>query len=204
MTVEIGLTDGPTNTQYASLAALSAHYQQNSCLEPLAQVQMALKRRDFTPVDKLVQVLVSILAGCETVSEVNTYLKSELGLAQIWGWGRFVDQSNLSRTLDGLTLMNIEQLRHSTTTIWRTHSRTVAHDWRSYLWLDFDLSGLPCSPRAEASQKGYFSGKKTSVDVNWPGSAPSPIEKPYGRMFFQAIDTPVIACSRLCRGQKMP
>jgi hypothetical protein len=35
------------------------------------------------------------------------------------------------------------------------------------LWLDYDLSGLPCSERAEASQKGYFSDKKTHRDANW-------------------------------------
>jgi hypothetical protein len=35
-----------------------------------------------------------------------------------------------------------------------------------YLWLDYDLSGLPCSLQAEASQKGYFSDKNT-LDANW-------------------------------------
>jgi hypothetical protein len=39
-------------------------------------------------------------------------------------------------------------------------------DWRKYLWLDFDLSGLPCGAQAEASQKGYFSDKKTCVAGN--------------------------------------
>jgi hypothetical protein len=40
------------------------------------------------------------------------------------------------------------------------------HDGRGYLWLDFDLSGLPCRPQAEASQKGYFADKKTSTGGN--------------------------------------
>jgi hypothetical protein len=62
--------------------------------------------------------------------------------------------------------MNIEQLRQAGTQIWQTCSQTFGRDWRGYLWLDFDLSGLPCSPRAEASQKGYFSGKKTVLVVN--------------------------------------
>jgi len=62
--------------------------------------------------------------------------------------------------------MNIAQLRTETTAIWRTISRARQHDWRAFLLLDFDLSGLPCSPRAEASQKGYFSGKKTYPDAN--------------------------------------
>ncbi|RLF37835.1 MAG: hypothetical protein DRN21_05925 [Thermoplasmata archaeon] len=161
MTIEIELTDGLTNTRYAPLAVLLAHYRRDHRLAPLDQVRIPIKERVFSPADKLIQVFLSVLAGCETLSEVNSKLKPEVGLAAVWGWGRFVDQSTLSRTLDALTLTNIEQLRRSVTTIWLPHSQVRRHDWRGFLWLDFDLSGLPCSPRAEGSQKGYFGGKKT-------------------------------------------
>lgn len=166
MNIEFGLTDELTNTQYAPLAALSAHYQAQHILKALADIQIPMKKRDFSPSDKLIQVLLSILAGCETLSEVNTRLKSEVCLAQVWHWDRFVDQSNLSRTLDALTLKQIAALRAVVTNIWRVHGQTPQHDWRGYLWLDFDLSGLPCGKQAEASQKGYFSGKKTSPAAN--------------------------------------
>ena len=161
MTYEFGLTDEYTNTQYAPLAALLAHYQKNQVLAPLDEVEVPVKRCDFTGQTKLKQVMVSILAGCETLSEVNQKLKPEVHLATVCEWPRFADQSGLSRTLDALTLMNIEQLRQAETQIWREQSQTRLHDWRGHLWLDFDLSGLPCGKRAEKSQKGYFSGKKT-------------------------------------------
>lgn len=166
MTLEFAQTDELVNTQYAPLAALLAHYQQNQVFKPLHEVEVVMKSRDFTPHDKLKQVVVSILAGCRTLSEVNQKLKPEWGLAQIGNWPRFADQSGLSRTLDSLTLMNINQLRQAQTQIWRKHSQTCSHDWRGYLWLDFDLSGLPCGKRAQASQKGYFSGKKTAEAAN--------------------------------------
>jgi hypothetical protein len=166
MKIEFGLTDGSFNTQFAPLAALLAHYQQIQVLAPLEKVALQMKTRDFSPVCKLKQVLVSILAGCETLTAFNSEMDGEVNLAAIWGWERFADQSTLSRTLDALTLMNIEQLRTATTAIWRSISLTRQHDWRGFLLLDFDLSGLPCSPRAEASQKGYFSGKKTSLDAS--------------------------------------
>jgi len=166
MTIEFGFTDELVNTQYAPLAALSIHYQRNLTLKPLERVQIQMKKRDFEPTSKLVQVLLSILAGCVTLSEVNVKLRSEPGLAKIWKWKRFADQSCLSRTLDALTLTNIDQLRDSTTAIWRHQGQTLHHDWRGFLWLDFDLSGLPCGKQAEESQKGYFAGKKTSLDAN--------------------------------------
>ena len=161
MTIELGLTDELCNTQYAPLAALCAHYQQNQVLAPLAEVQIQQRKRDFSPSDKLIQVFLSILAGCKTLYEVNTYLKSESDLAAIWGWDRFVDQSSLSRTLDALSLKHLQPLRQATTEIWRTHSQIPGRNWRGHLWIDFDLSSLPCGPQAEKSQKGYGSGKKT-------------------------------------------
>ena len=166
MNLKIGLTEELTNTQFAPLAVIFALYQQNNRLEPLKNVLLEMRTRDFSPTDKLIQVLVGILAGCETLSETNSRLKGEGQLACALGWERFADQSNLSRTLDELSQKQIDRLRESTTQIWRAHSQVTHRDWRSYLWLDFDLTGLPCGPLAEASQKGYFGDKKTPVDAN--------------------------------------
>jgi hypothetical protein len=164
MNIELGLLNGNSvNTQYAPLAMLSALYQQNKTLEPLKAVQVSMKSVTYTPLDKLRQGWLSILSGCEYISEINTLLRPDTTLAQVWNQSAFTDQSNVSRTLDRLTLMNIDQLRSAVTDIWRSRSRTLAHDWRGYLWLDFDLSGLPCGKQGEASTKGYFSGKKTSL-----------------------------------------
>ena len=68
--------------------------------------------------------------------------------------------------LDALTLMNIEQLDGAVRTIWRRHSATLKRDWRAYLWLDCDLSGLLSGKQAQGGTKGYFSGKKTLADAN--------------------------------------
>lgn len=166
MPIEFGLTNELCNTQYAPLAALCAHYQQNQVLAPLTEVQIEQRKRDFSPSDKLIQVFLSILAGCKTLNEANIRLKSETGMAAIWGWDRFADQSCLSRTLDALSLEHLPSLRRATTKIWRTHSQTANHNWRGHLWIDYDLSSLPCSPRAEKSHKGYSSGKKTWLDAS--------------------------------------
>jgi len=160
MAIEFGFTDEYCNTQYAVLAALCAHYQQKQMFKPLEQVENGRKERDFRFSDKLIQVFLSALAGCETLSEVNSKLKAESGLAQLWGWKRIADQSALSRTLDQISLKQIGQLRQATTQIWRSHSQITDHNWHGYFWLDYDLSSLPCGPQAVAAQKGYASGKK--------------------------------------------
>jgi hypothetical protein len=203
MTIEFGLTDELVNTKYAPLAALAVRYQRNQTLEPLEGVRIPMKHRGFTPADKLQHILVSILAGCVTLSEVNTKLGPEPRLAQVWQWKQFADQCSLSRTLDALTLMNIDQLREAVTLIWRDTGQTLQHDWRGYLWLDFDLSGLPCSKQAEESQKGYFSGKKTRPVDNWLGSAPSSTEKRSGQICSPAANTRSIASNQRCWPPKM-
>lgn len=160
MTIAFELTDEICNTQYGPLAALLVHYQKQKTLGPLAEVQIPIKKYQYSPSSKLEQVLLSVLTGCETLTEFNTKVRPEQALAKMWGLEQFSDQSNLSRTLDALTLMNIEQLDEAIDRIWQPHSQIQHHDWRGFLWLDFDLSGLPCGKQAQASQKGYFSGKK--------------------------------------------
>lgn len=180
MSIEFGLTKELVNTQYAPLAALIFHYEQSQRLKPLEWVLIPIKTKAFSPTSKLKQVLYSILAGCEYLFEVNIKLKPELALAQVCRLEHFSDQSTLSRTLDALTLMNIDQLRTAVTTIWQQDSQTLAHDWRGFLWFDFDLSGLPCGKQAQEGKKGYFSGKKTLRGANWLGLAPSNMVKPSG------------------------
>ena len=168
MRIEIKVTENKQESEtwsnYAGLAVLLAHYRAKNRLAPLATLDGVMQKRDFSVSDKLSQVLLSILMGCQTLSETNRVCPTEKVLAQVGGWERFADQSSLSRTLDALTLKQIEQLRQSTTAIWRQESQIRQRDWRGYLWLDFDLSGLPCAAQAEASQKGYFSEKKR----HWP------------------------------------
>jgi hypothetical protein len=160
MAIELGLTKRSTDTKFAPLVALSVYYQQRELLKPLETVTVPIKTRNFSPVSKLEQVLLSILCGCEHLSAFNTQVKPERLFAQVWHLPSFADQATLSRTLDELTLTNLTELNRAVHTIWRGRSATFAHDWRGFLWLDFDLSGLPCGPQAEASQKGYFSEKK--------------------------------------------
>jgi hypothetical protein len=164
MNMKFGFTNETFNTQYAPLGMLLALYQQKQVLKPLENVTTTAKIVHFSLTDKLEQVLVSILSGCDTISEVNTKLRGDIPLAKAGGWDCFADQSTLSLALDSLSQMNIEQLRDATTQIEQKDGQAPSHDWRGFLWLDYDLSGLICSQQAEGSEKRYFSGKKTLQD----------------------------------------
>ena len=160
MSLDFGLTEERINSQFAPLAALAYYWQREKLFDPVKEIEINVKKREFSPQDKLLQVLVSILSGCEHLYLVQTRLKPELMLAKSWGWSRFADHSTLSRFLDQLTPINLLELRRAGESIWKKNSRTHRHDWRGFLWLDFDLSGLPSSKKAEGANKGYFSGKR--------------------------------------------
>lgn len=189
MTLTFGLTDELVNTQFAPVAALSAYYQTYEVLKPLETVAVPMKTVNYSPANKLFQVFLSVLTGCEYLSMVNTRLRPERKLAQVWRNERFAHQATLSETLDGLTLTNLVQLDAAVRQICRRCGRAHHHDWRGFLRLDFDLSALPCGKQAEGSQKGFFSGKKTSPDGNWHESALSTITKHSGQTSFQATGT---------------
>ena len=166
MRLQFGLTNDLTDTQYAPLAALAAYYKAENALAPLQSVTSAGKTGDFTLSEKLTQVILSILAGCQYISMVNTKLRPERRLAQVERIDRFADQSTLARALNELSRLNLSQLRVAVRQISNSCSHTRQHDWRGFLQLDFDLSALPCGKQAEEGRKGYASDKKTALCAN--------------------------------------
>lgn len=166
MPIEFGLTTELVNTQFAPVAALAGYYEGQAILAPLQLVTPVTTKRDYSLDNQLTQILLSILTGCEYLSVANTRLRPEQKLAQLYRIDGFANQSTLSRTLDGLTQMNLVQLEASVRQISQSCSRTRRHDWRGFLELDFDLSGLPCGQQAQGAKKGYFAGKKTVLGGN--------------------------------------
>jgi len=166
MGIEFGLTTGSFNTKYGPLAALGWQFQVRERLKPMEKVQDEAGNPEFSLADKLIQVLISIMANCEYICEVNSRLRSERLLAQAWGFDRYLEQSSLALALNRLSRTNLSQLGQAVQAIWSENSRALGHDWRGLLWLDLDLSGLLCGKEAEGSEKGYFSGKKMLLDAN--------------------------------------
>lgn len=84
MPLKFELTKKSVNTQFGPVAALLAYYQQQEVLEPLKNVVPAVKKSDFLLDNQLTQILLSILTGCEYLSQVNTCLRPERKLAQVY------------------------------------------------------------------------------------------------------------------------
>src|SRR6266545_551650 len=104
----------PNETNFAPLGVLGYCLTRTNFLWPfLTAVHLPLKAVDHTPASKLLDVLVSILAGCRAISQVNTRLRPDTALARAWGRTQFADQSTLARTLDRFRDEQVQQLRAS-------------------------------------------------------------------------------------------
>jgi hypothetical protein len=172
----VGLCRMQGNTSFAPLAALGYYLRQQDFFAPIRhEVKLKMKTVKHEPHEKLIDCLVSILVGCRNLGQSNLRLRSDEVLAAVWGRRRFAEQSTLWDTLDAFTGENVAQLRAALTTISRREAKAPAQlAGLQRLTVDFDLSGLPASPRAEGSTKGYFSGKKTKLAANWRGRAVRP------------------------------
>ena len=154
-------------TGHAPLAVLGYYWQQKGCFDPLEQVQPDIKTVFHSPPAKLLDVVVSILAGYEALSVGSNHLRADLALARAWQRKQFADHSGLSRTLNALRPEEILWLRRAVTSIYHRMGYAHRHTLSTEpLWFDLDLSFLPAGRRAEGSMKGYGAGKKTNAVVN--------------------------------------
>ena len=191
MTTKIRLQAMPEESGFAPLGVLGYCLMRTKFLASVfSELALPVKKIEHAANDKLLDVLVSILAGCRAIYQVNTRLRPDLALAQAWGREHFASQANLARTLDAFTQENVAQLRQGSQALFRRESRTLAHDFeQDWLWLDIDLTPLPASKYAQDSSKGKISGKKTNMVVNWPGSMHPSIMKRYFHRCTQVSNT---------------
>ena len=149
----------PQFSPHASLAALVAHVKARGIFDELcSRVQIDQKTVKDSPSDKLLDILLTLLCGAQSLVQLNTLLRADPALQQAAGRTRCAEQSVAQQTLDAATTENVEQLQQVLTTLLQRHSQVTRHSFRAdWLVLDVDLTGMPAGTQAEHSVKGYFS-----------------------------------------------
>jgi hypothetical protein len=152
-------------TTHAPLCALGNVIQEKKLLEPIhRRVEIPQKVLEYRPTDKLVFVTLGIMAGAETVFDLNTVLRPHQPLLAAFGYETCADQSVIQQTLSAATEANVQQLEQAQKEIWHSHNQILLlmsnPKEAPPLTLDLDLSPLPASKAAEQSKKGYVAKKK--------------------------------------------
>jgi Transposase DDE domain group 1 len=146
----------------ASLVALGLHMQQLGLWTVISQhVTIKQKVLKHTPLDKLLDCFINILAGGIGVVEVNTRVRPDRAVQRAFGRKECADQSTISDTLNSCNAENVSQLRTALTLIFRQHSQAYRHDYQAeWQLLDVDVTGMPAGRQGEGVSKGYFAHQK--------------------------------------------
>src|SRR3989440_8823037 len=157
-------TTKPTQqfTGCASLAALGVHLRQRDVFGPIRKtVRIAQKTVKHTPIDKVYDAFISLLAGAHGLVEINTRLRADPALQKAFGRSSCAEQSVVQETLDHCSAENVSQMEQALDTIYRQHSQGYRHDYQaSFQVLDVDMSGMPCGKKAAFASKGYFAKQR--------------------------------------------
>lgn len=161
-------------TRFAPLVALGYFIREQELLSPLfSRIKFPTHLHTVHPTAALIDLWVSILAGCRSVSQINTQIRPDRLLAQAWGRECFCEQSTIARVLDACQSEQVSQLRAGIQAVHRWIGQATRHPWElAPLVVDIDLTGLPAGRQAEGSTKGYFSGKRGLADGSYAASQP--------------------------------
>jgi hypothetical protein len=157
-------------------------------------VHVKQKTIKHTPVEKITDAFIAILAGAHGLAEINTRVRSDAALQRAFGRSCCAEQSVVQETLDACDAENIRQMKHAFKALMKSHSRAYCHTYKTRLQLlDVDMTGLPCGRRAEKASKGYFANKPhrygrqmarvvathyEEVVLDWVGPGVDPRQRP--------------------------
>lgn len=149
-------------TAHAGLAALGVKLCELDLFAPVRRlVHVSQKTVTYTPVEKLFDGFVGILAGAHGIADINRVLRADPALQTAFGRDACAEQSTIQDTLDACNSLTVAQMQAAHNEIFRTHSQACRHDFtRADLVLDVDITGNPCGPKAACATKGYFAGQK--------------------------------------------
>jgi hypothetical protein len=142
----------------ATLVGLGVKVRRLSVLEPMEQqVKIAQKTVKYTPLDKLTDGLIAILAGAHGLVEINKLVRPDAALQAAFGRADCAEQSVVQDTLDACTDENVKQMQTAVDQIYRLQSQGYRHAYQQRLQLlDIDTDGRPSGKKAAFATKGYF------------------------------------------------
>lgn len=159
---KIGVSRLEKETQFAPLVALGFYARGADILAPIySRMEFPSGTHTREPTEALIDLWISMLAGCRSVSQINTKIRPDLPLASAWGREKFREQSTIARVLDGCTSEQVGQLRDAVDSLYRYLGQSSNHIWESAPFMvDIDLTPLPAGRLAEGSVAGYNTEKK--------------------------------------------
>lgn len=142
----------------ATLCAIGIKLRSLKFFDTLAEhLHIRQKTIHHTPIEKLTDAFIAILAGAHGMCEINTRVRTDTALQRAFGRKNCAEQSVVQETLDACTSKNIIEMKRAFKALLQKHGRAYRHPYKERLQLlDVDMTGLPCGRSAERASKGYL------------------------------------------------
>lgn len=125
------------------------------------QVQIQQKVIEHTPLEKLKDAFINIMAGGHGLVEVNTRVRTDRALSAAFGRERCAEQSTVSDTLNACTEENVDGMRVALAKFYQRYGAGYRHHYgKEWQLLDVDMTGMPAGRKGEGVEKGYFPKQK--------------------------------------------
>jgi hypothetical protein len=145
----------------ATLCAIGIKLRSLKFFDTMAEhLHIKQKTIHHTPIEKLTDAFIAILAGAHGLCEINTRVRTDAALQRAFGRKGCAEQSVVQETLDACTSNNISEMKRAFKALLQRHGRAYRHPYQERLQLlDVDMTGLPCGRLSEKASKGYFANK---------------------------------------------
>ncbi len=111
-------------TPHATLAAIGIKIRSLKLFDTIKEhVLIKQKTIKHSPVEKLNDAFIAILAGAHGLCEINTRLRSDQSLQRAFGRESCAEQSVVQQTLNACTARNVAEMRQAVDLIFRQHSK---------------------------------------------------------------------------------
>ncbi len=177
-------------TQHAMLVIWGLYAQRMGLVQAIEKVKLKQKNRTHSPQTKVLEFLVAILAGLPHLQDISRSahpLDQDQVVAQAWGQPAWADYSGVSRTLQGLTAAEADELIATLDSLsQRFIDREVELAWekKGELVYDADLTGRPLSATSTSYPDTAFGHMGDTIELGYQAAVVSFHSPTYGRLWL--------------------
>jgi hypothetical protein len=131
MKIEQSATTTRLYSPRATLCAIGIKLRSLKFFDTLAQhLHIRQKTIHHTPIEKLTDAFIAILAGVHGLCEVNTRVRSDAALQHAFGRKGCAEQSVVQETLDACTSQNVAEMKRAFKALLQRNGRAYRHSYK--------------------------------------------------------------------------
>lgn len=183
--------EGPvTLTQHAMLVVWGLFAQQIGLIEQMEQVPLSQQTRTHSPQTKVLEFLVAILAGLPHLQDISRAahpLDQDQAVAEAWGQGAWGDYSGVSRTLQHLTVDEVQSIVEMLTAVSQPfidQEIMLALAYAGQLTIDIDLTGREVSSTSSTYPDVAFGHMGDTIELGYQAALVSLHSPTFGRLWL--------------------